>query len=75
MYEQYVLDLLSDVFFGGLASHLVKACLLFREIQTSHFGNPRPLILEIPDLSFWKSQISHFGNPRSLSLEDQDLLV
>lgn len=61
MYEQYVLDLLSDVFFwGGLASHFVKACLLFREI---------------PDLSFWKSQTSHFGNPRSLSLEDQDLLV
>ena len=60
MYEQYVLDLLSDVFLGGLASHFVKACLLFREI---------------PDISFWKSQISHFGNPRPLSLEDQDLLV
>ena len=60
MYEQYVLDLLSDVFFGGLASHLVKASLLFREI---------------PDLSLWKSQTSHFGNSRPLSLEDQDLLV
>lgn len=58
MYEQYVLDLLSDVFFGGLASHLVKACLLFREIQISHFGNPRPLILEIPDLSLWKIRTS-----------------
>lgn len=51
MYEQYVLDLLSDVFFwGGLASHFVKACLLFREIQTSHFGNPRSLSLEDQDL-------------------------
>ena len=75
MYEQYVLDLLSDVFFGGLASHFVKACLLFREIQTSHFGNPdlsfwksRPLILEIPDLSFWKSQISLFGRSGPLSI-------
>lgn len=29
MYEQYVIDLLSDVFFGGLASHFVKDCLLF----------------------------------------------
>lgn len=58
MYEQYVLDLLSDVFFGGLASHFVKACLLFREIQTSHFGNPRSLFLEIPDLSFWNIRIS-----------------
>ena len=68
MYEQYVLDLLSDVYFGGLASHFVKACLLFREIQTSHFGNPRPLILEIPDLSFWKSQISLFGRSGPLSI-------
>ena len=58
MYEQYVLDLLSDVYFGGLASHFVKACLLFREIQTSHFGNPRSLILEILDLSFWKIRTS-----------------
>ena len=58
MYEQYVLDLLSDVYFGGLASHFVKACLLFREIQTSHFGNPRPLILEIPNLSLWKIRTS-----------------
>lgn len=58
MYEQYVLNLLSDVFFGGLASHLVKACLLFREIQTSHFGNLRPLFLEIPDLSLWKTRTS-----------------
>lgn len=58
MYEQYVLDLLSDVFFGGLASHFVKACLLFREIQISHLGNPRPLILEIPDLSLWKIRTS-----------------
>ena len=53
MYEQYVLDLLSDVFFGGLASHFVKACLLFREI---------------PDLSFWKSQISLFGRSGPLSI-------
>ena len=58
MYEQYVLDLLSDVYFGGLASHFVKACLLFREIQISHFGNPRSLILEIPDLSLWKIRTS-----------------
>ena len=60
MYEQYVLDLLSDVFFRG-------ACLSFCESL--------PLVPRNPDLSFWKSQISHFGNPRSLSLEDQDLLV
>ena len=58
MYEQYVLDLLSDVFFGGLASHFVKACLLFREIQISHLGNPRPLILKIPYLSLWKIRTS-----------------
>ena len=58
MYEQYVLDLLSDVYFGGLASHFVKACLWFREIQISHLGNPRPLILEIPDLSLWKIRTS-----------------
>ena len=58
MYEQYVLNLLSDVFIGGLASHFVKACLLFREIQISHLGNPRPLILEIPDLSLWKTRTS-----------------
>ena len=38
MYEQYVLDLLSDVFFwGGLASHFVKS---------------RPLVLRNPDLLF-----------------------
>ena len=60
MYEQYVLDLLSDVFFGG-------ACLSFCESL--------PLVSRNPDLSFWKSQTSHFGNPISLSLEDQDLLV
>ena len=60
MYEQYVLDLLSDVFFGG-------ACLSFCESL--------PLVSRNPDLSFWKSQTSLFGNPRSLSLEDQDLLV
>ena len=60
MYEQYVLDLLSDVFFGG-------ACLSSCESL--------PLVSRNPDLSFWKSQTSHFGNPRSLSLEDQDLLV
>ena len=59
MYEQYVLDLLSDVFLG--------ACFSFCESL--------PLVSRNPDLSFWKSQISHFGNPRSLSLEDQDLLV
>ena len=45
-------------FLGGLASHFVKACLLFREIQTSHFGNPRSLILEIPDHSLWKIRTS-----------------
>lgn len=45
-------------FFWGGASHFVKACLLFREIQTSHFGNPRSLILEIPDLSLWKIRTS-----------------
>lgn len=50
MYEQYVLDLLSDVYFGGLASHFVKACLLFREIQISHLGNPKSLSLEDQDL-------------------------
>ena len=55
MYEQYVLDLLSDVFFGG-------ACLSFCESL--------PLVSRNPDLSFWKSQTSHFGNPKSLSLED-----
>ena len=43
MYEQYVLDLLSDVFLGGLP-------LVSR--------NPRPLILEIPDLSLWKIRTS-----------------
>ena len=48
MYEQYVLDLLSDVFFGG-------ACLSFCESL--------PLILRNPDLSFWKSQISHLEIP------------
>lgn len=48
-------------FLGGVASHFVKACLLFREIQISCFEKSRPLILEIPDLSFWKSQISLFG--------------
>ena len=38
MYEQYVLDLLSDVvFWGGLASHFVKS---------------RPLVLRNPDLLF-----------------------
>ena len=45
-------------FLGGLASHFVKDCLLFREIQISHLGNPRPLILEIPDLSLWKIRTS-----------------
>lgn len=60
MYEQYVLDLLSDVFLGG-------ACLSFCESL--------PLVSRNPDLSFRKSQTSHFGNPRFLSLEDQDLLV
>lgn len=60
MYEQYVLDLLSDVFFG-------EGCLSFCESL--------PLVSRNPDLSFRKSQTSHFGNPRSLSLEDQDLLV
>ena len=59
MYEQYVLDLLSDVFFcGEIASHLVKTCLWFWKSQTSHFGNPRALILEIPDLSLWKTRTS-----------------
>ena len=48
MYEQYVLDLLSDVFFGG-------ACLSFCESL--------PLILRNPALSFWKSQISHLEIP------------
>ena len=61
MYEQYVLDLLSDVFFWG------GACLSFCESL--------PLVSRNPDLSFRKSQTSHFENPISLSLEDQDLLV
>ena len=58
MYEQYVLDLLSDVFFGG-------ACLSFCESQPLVSRNPdlsfwksRPLILEIPDLSLWKTRTS-----------------
>ena len=58
MYEQYVLDLLSDVFFWG-------ACLSFCERQ--------PLVSRNPDLSFWKSQTSHFGNPRPLILEIPNL--
>ncbi len=62
MYEQYVLDLLSDVFFWG------GACLSFCESQTSCFEKYRPLILEIPDLSFWKSQISLFGRSGPLSI-------
>ena len=59
MYEQYVLDLLSDVFLG--------ACFSFCESL--------PLVSRNPDLSVLQSQTSHFGNPRSLILEDQDLLV
>ena len=53
MYEQYVLDLLSDVFFGG-------ACLSFCESL--------PLVSRNPDLSFWKSQISLFGRSGPLSI-------
>lgn len=62
MYEQYVLDLLSDVFFWG------GACLSFCESLPLVSRNPRSLILEIPDLSFWKSQISLFGRPGPLSI-------
>ncbi len=51
MYEQYVLDLLSDVFWGG-------ACLSFCESLPLVSRNPRPLILEIPDLSLWKIRTS-----------------
>ena len=66
MYEQYVLDLLSDVFFGGACLSFCESLplvsrnpdLSFRKSQTSHFGNPRPLILEIPDLSLWKIRTS-----------------
>ena len=66
MYEQYVLDLLSDVFLGGAClSFCERLPLVLRnprplilEIQISHFGNPRSLILEIPDFSFWKIRTS-----------------
>lgn len=52
MYEQYVLDLLSDVFFLG------GACLSFCESLPLVSRNPGPLILEIPDHSLWKIRTS-----------------
>lgn len=66
MYEQYVLDLLSDVFFGGACLSFCESLplvsrnqdLSFWKSKISHFGNPRPLILGIPDLSFWKIRTS-----------------
>lgn len=58
MYEQYVLDLLSDVFFlGGGLSFCESLTLVSRNPDLS-FWKSRPLILEIPDLSLWKIRTS-----------------
>ena len=50
MYEQYVLDLLSDVFLGACLSSCESLPLFSRNPDLS-FWKSRPLILEIPDLS------------------------
>ena len=71
------------MFFGGACLSFCESLplvsrnqdLSFWKSKISHFGNPRPLILEIqtshfgnPDLSFWKSQISLFGRSGPLSI-------
>lgn len=59
MYEQYVLDLLSDVFFGGACLSFCESLpLVLRNPRSLILRNPRSLILVIPDLSLWKIRTS-----------------
>ena len=59
MYEQYVLDLLSDVFFlGGACLSFCESLPLVSRNPDLSFWKSRSLILEIPDLSLWKIRTS-----------------